>query len=144
MDTLHWYWWIAGLLLMVAEAFAPGAFFLWIGLSALAVGAVVYFAPGIGITAEVLLFAVLAIGSVLAVRRLRTKKTETPGETRLNERGRLYEGRVFTLEAPIADGIGSLRVDDGQWRVAGPDLPAGARVRVLTVEGATLRVEKAD
>lgn len=141
---LYWHWWVVGLLLMAAEAFFPGAFFLWIGLAALLTGVALWIVPGLSLLVQVLLFAVLSIGSVLLVRRLRLRRTETPGESRLNERARLYEGRTFTLEAPIVNGIGQVRVDDGQWRAAGPDLPAGSRVRVLAVEGATLKVEKAD
>jgi membrane protein implicated in regulation of membrane protease activity len=29
-------------------------------------------------------------------------------------------GRVFTLEKPIVDGAGTVRIDDTIWRVAGP------------------------
>jgi membrane protein implicated in regulation of membrane protease activity len=36
-----------------------------------------------------------------------------------------------------------VRVDDSSWRVVGPDAPAGASVRVVRVEGATLVVEAA-
>jgi hypothetical protein len=34
-----------------------------------------------------------------------------------------------------------MKVDDTTWRVEGPDLPAGASVRVAEVTGATLRIE---
>jgi membrane protein implicated in regulation of membrane protease activity len=33
-----------------------------------------------------------------------------------------------------------MRVGDTTWQVAGPELPAGARVRVVGVEGTLLRV----
>ena len=113
------------------------------GVSALVVGTLLWLLPTLAAFWQVVLFAILSIGTVLAWRRLRTRKSQPLAETRLNERGRLYEGRSFTLDSAIVNGIGNLRVDDGQWRVAGPDLPAGARVRVVAVEGATLRVESA-
>ena len=56
----------------------------------------------------------------------------------------ISRGRTFTLSAPILNGVGKLRVDDSQWRIAGPDLPEGSRVRVVRAEGATLRVERAE
>ncbi len=136
-----WHWWVAGLALLALEAFLPGAFFLWMGVSALVVGTLLWLLPTLASFWQVLLFALLSIGSVLAWRKLRPQRNEPRAETRINERGRLYEGRSFTLDTPIVDGIGNLRVDDSQWRIAGPDLPAGSRVRVLAVEGATLRVE---
>lgn len=136
-----WHWWIVGLMLLALEAFMPGAFFLWIGVSAMVVGTLLWLLPSLAGFWQIIMFAVLSIGSVLAWRRLRPHRPEAAAETRLNERGRLYEGRSFTLDSAIINGIGNLRVDDSQWRIAGPDLPAGARVRVLSVEGATLRVE---
>jgi membrane protein implicated in regulation of membrane protease activity len=48
---------------------------------------------------------------------------------------------VFTLERPIVDGIGTVRIDDTVWRVTGPDCPAGSRVRVAHADGANLSVE---
>ncbi|MGT2486861.1 NfeD family protein [Methylobacterium oryzae CBMB20] len=36
-----------------------------------------------------------------------------------------------------------MRFDDTLWRVEGPDLPAGVRVRVIAVGGTILRVEAA-
>ena len=34
----HWHWWILAVALVVLEAFAPGTFFLWMGISAAVVG----------------------------------------------------------------------------------------------------------
>ncbi len=144
LHPLFWHWWLLGLALVIVEAFFPGAFFLWMGISALVVGALLWIAPGIGIFTQVCLFAVIAIGSVLLWRRLRPGKSSHAAQNSLNDRGSLYTGRTFTLVAPIVNGVGQVRVDDGQWRIAGPDLPAGSCVRVIAVDGATLKVEKAD
>ena len=143
LSIQFWHWWVVGLALLALEAFLPGAIFLWIGVAALVVGSLLWLLPALAVSWQVVLFAVLSIGSVLGWRRLRPRKSSAAAETRINERGRLYEGRSFTLDSAIVDGIGNLRVDDGQWRIAGPDLPAGTRVRVIAVEGATLRVEPA-
>jgi len=48
---------------------------------------------------------------------------------------------IFTLDKPIVDGTGAVRIDDTIWRVSGPDCPAGSRVRVAGADGANLRVE---
>ena len=46
LETLaYWDWFIAGLVLVILEIFAPGAVFLWLGIAAGVVGAVVFFAP---------------------------------------------------------------------------------------------------
>ncbi len=50
---------------------------------------------------------------------------------------------MFTLEKPIVDGIGTIRIEDTVWRVSGPSLPAGSRVKVARADGAELEVEAA-
>jgi membrane protein implicated in regulation of membrane protease activity len=47
------------------------------------------------------------------------------------------------LEKPIIDGSGTVRIDDTIWRVAGPDAPAGSRVKVVHADGASLTVAAA-
>ena len=44
----------------------------------------------------------------------------------------------------IVGGRGQIKVDDTNWRVTGPDLPSGAKVRVAGADGAVLAVERAD
>ena len=61
----------------------------------------------------------------------------------LNKRAEGLIGRVFTLEKPIVDGIGTVRIDDTVWRVSGPDAASGSRVRIVQADGASLRVEPA-
>jgi membrane protein implicated in regulation of membrane protease activity len=61
----------------------------------------------------------------------------------LNKRADALVGRVFTLEKPIIDGAGTVRIDDTVWRVAGPDAPAGSRVRIVQADGASLTVAAA-
>ena len=63
-------------------------------------------------------------------------------EIHLNRRADGYIGRIFTLERPIIDGRGRLRVDDTTWLVEGPDLPAGTRVQVTSVNNTLLRVSQ--
>ena len=48
---------------------------------------------------------------------------------------------MFTLEKPIVNGVGTIRIEDTIWRVNGPDLPAGSRVRIERADGVELAVE---
>jgi membrane protein implicated in regulation of membrane protease activity len=50
-------------------------------------------------------------------------------------------GRTFTLEHPIVNGVGKVVVDDSTWRVKGPDLPAGSKVRVADIDSVIFVVE---
>jgi inner membrane protein len=143
IDSLGpWAWVIAGLVLMGLEMVAPGVFLLWLGLAAVVTG-LIDAAFGLSWQASSLLFAALAVASVLLGRSLTRSRTEGDEADRLNRRGEVLIGRVLVLEQPIAAGEGRVRVDDTSWRVLGPDAPAGSRVRVARVEGAALVVEAA-
>jgi inner membrane protein len=135
-----WDWFILAALLFLLEVLAPGMFMLWLGLAAVIMGIV---ASTIALSWQVQLigFAVLALVLVPAWRHFATK-VEKPAESPfLNRRAEGYVGRVFTLDKPIIDGSGAVRIDDTIWRVSGPDCPAGSRVRVAGTDGANLLVE---
>jgi membrane protein implicated in regulation of membrane protease activity len=138
-----WIWIILGLVLMGLELVAPGAFLLWLGLAAMLTG-LIDWVFGLSWQAAALVFAVLSVGAVLVGRAVtRDRDDEKGGRPALNRRGQSLVGHVFTLESPIIGGSGRIRVDDSSWRVSGPDMAAGATVRVVRVDGATLVVEAA-
>jgi hypothetical protein len=143
MEILYWHWWVLGLLLLVVEMLSPTGFFLlWIGAAAVLVGALAWLAPALGWEVEVMLFGVLSVASFFAWKRLRPVPTPSD-QPALNRRGQSYVGRTFTLTAPIVNGVGKLHVDDSQWRISGPDAGAGTQVKVVAVDGATLKVDRA-
>ncbi|MDI4657258.1 NfeD family protein [Xanthobacter autotrophicus] len=137
-----WTWFILGGVLLVAEIAAPGAFLLWLGLAALVTGALSY-VVGLSWQSEVLAFAALAVIAVLVGRRISPAPGRASDRPFLNRRPEGFVGRVFTLDEPIVDGIGLVRIDDTVWRIEGPDLAAGAEVKVVAADGATLKVEAA-
>ena len=145
LETLaYWDWFIAALALVILEIFAPGAVFMWLGIAAGVVGAVIFLAPGLDWKWQFTLFAVLSVVSTVASRRYLKGRPLATDHPDLNRRGAQYVGREFILDDPVVNGRGRMRVDDGTWTVetmSGPDLPAGTKVRVSEVEGATLRIE---
>jgi len=137
----HWSWWVLAAVLIVVEVAAPGVFFLWLGVAAGIVGSVVFFVPDLDWKFQLALFAVLAVVSVALSRRYLKVHPLDTDRPMLNRRGQSYVGRTFTLDQPITDGHGHLRIDDTRWRIAGQDLPVGAKVRVTSATGVTLNVE---
>ncbi len=137
-----WNWLILGFILMALELLAPGVFLFWLGLAALLVG-LVSFAFHPSWQAQLLMFAIFAAAAVPAWRRLARSKPAADENPFLNKRAEALMGRVFTLEKPIIDGTGTVRIDDTVWRVAGPDTPAGTKVKVVHVDGANLTVAAA-
>ena len=138
-----WNWLIFGFILMALELAAPGVFLFWFGLAALLVG-LVSFALQPHWQAQLLMFAVFALAAVPVWRRLASSHSRSSQSNPfLNMRTAALVGREFTLEKPIIDGSGTVRIDDTIWRVAGPDAPAGSRVKVIRVDGANLTVAAA-
>ena len=138
-----WNWLIFGFILMGLELLAPGVFLFWLGLAALLVG-LLSFAINPAWQTQLLMFAVFAVAAVPAWRYFaRSASSDSVSNPFLNKRTEAMIGREFTLEKPIVDGSGTVRIDDTIWRVAGPDTPAGSRVKIVQADGASLTVAAA-
>ena len=136
----NWNWLIVGFILMALELAAPGVFMFWLGLAALLVG-LVSFVINPSWQTQLILFSVFAVAAVPLWRRFALKlSAASRSNPFLNRRTDALVGREFTLEKPIVDGSGTVRIDDTIWRVVGPDAPAGSRVRVVRADGASLTV----
>ena len=133
--VVFWHWWILAGVLLILELTAPAFFFLWLGIAAAATGLIMLVFPGISLESQLVLFAVLSVAAVLAWRKYREARPAVTDQPNLNRRGRQYLGREFTLAEPIINGVGKVTVDDSTWRVRGPDLPEGTKVRVEDVDG---------
>lgn len=138
-----WLWWVLATVLIVLELMTPGVYLLWFGIAAALTGALLLVAD-FAWQYQLLAFAVLAVAS-LAVGRVVYRQGGRPtDEPALNRRAESYRGRVFTLAEPIRNGDGWLKVEDTLWKARGPDLPAGAKVRVVGADGVVLKVEPAE
>ena len=136
-----WNWFIIGGLLLVMELIAPGTFMLWLGLSALLVG-VISLVVNWAWQAQLVAFAVFAVASIPVWWRVGGRRVEAAADQPfLNRRSEAFVGQTFTLDKPIVNGSGGVRIGDTVWRVAGPDTPAGTRIKVTRSDGGTLFVQ---
>jgi membrane protein implicated in regulation of membrane protease activity len=143
-QVIYWYWWILAVVLLIIEALAPGFFFLWMAAAAVVVGLVLVMIPDVAWQYQLLIFAVLSVSSIVLFKRYQRSHPSYSDQPALSRRGEHYLGRIFTLDDPVVDGIGKLRVDDTIWRISGRDSPAGAKVEIIGVDGVTLRVRVID
>ena len=137
-----WSWLVLGLILLGLEIVVPGNVFVWFGVAALLTGVMALFTQ-FGWQAELIVFVLLSVVLVIAGRRVFARASQPGEQPFLNDRARRLVGSTYMLSAPIVDGHGQVRVDDTNWRITGPDLPSGTRVRVTGADGAVLKVEKA-
>ncbi|MGD9889321.1 MAG: NfeD family protein [Halothiobacillaceae bacterium] len=136
-----WHWLVLGLLLMLVELALPSTYFLWMGLAALMVGLVFWLIPDLSFAGQLILFAVLTVSAILLGKRYLKRHPIESDRPMLNVRGAQNIGRIATLHEPIINGVGKVHLDDTLWKVFGPDLPLDTRVRIVAVEGISLRVE---
>jgi hypothetical protein len=145
LDYYHWI--LLGLVLLVLEIFVGGAFLMWLGLSSIVVGVLVLLLPWLGIHPgwewQLVMFSIGAFGAIILWRRFVRDEPagDAPG---LNQRGREYVGRVVPLKTAIENGEGFISIDDTRWRVTGPDLPVGTRVKLTAMHDMVFTVEPAD
>lgn len=139
----HGFWLSLGGVLLAAELLGAGGYLLWCGISALLVGLLTWVLP-FGWEWQATLFAIITVATALLWWRWlrRRQPVSKNNDDLLNQRSRQLIGARATLEAPIVNGNGRIRIGDSSWRVTcSQELPIGIVVEVIDVEGITLVVK---
>jgi membrane protein implicated in regulation of membrane protease activity len=145
-ELTYWHWLIVCAVLLLLEMLTGGGFLLCIALSglftALLVASVSWtWAPQLLFFTGFSLINCLLWGWYLRKHRMDTALQHP----QLNKRAAQYIGQTFQLTEAIENGRGRIRVDDTIWRVQGPDLPVGSKVKVEGIEsGMIFLVKPAD
>ena len=134
-----WNWMILAAILFVLELTAPGIFFMWFGLAAAVTGLIV-FRYDVSWQWQLIWFCGLSLASVLLAAKYLRKHPLESERPLLNERAVQLIGQSFELVDPIVNGRGSIKTGDTIWRVEGPELPKGARIKVVGADGTLLKV----
>ena len=122
---------------------AAGALMGCVAIGTAATGFVLLIAPDLSLELQLTLFAVVAVASAVALRSTLRQLQGRTAAANLNARAHALVGKTFVLDQPILAGRGRVKLGDGSWIVTGPDMAAGAKVRVAAVDGTELRVEPA-
>ena len=152
MDTLtivFWYWWLVAVVFFILELAVPAALFIWLGFSALIVGAISFGLSLAGssfmLEIELLIFSVLAVVMVIGWRVYQRNNPKVDNASGLNNRGAQYIGRTIVLTQPIQNGFGREKVGSSYWTIKGQDATqeaaAGQKVKIIGHEGTQLIVE---
>ena len=138
-----WNWMVLGLVLLAIEIVTPGFYLLWIGLAALVVGAIslaLWDTVFWGWQIQVIVFLALSLVAAYVGHKLMGGRKTESDQPLLNRRSEQLIGRTATLTEPIREGHGRIQLGDTLWRVSGPDLPVGSRVKVVSVSDLELVV----
>lgn len=137
-----WAWWVGGVVLLALEIVLPGNVFVWFGIAAILTGVVAMFTD-LAWQVLLIIFGALSLVLVIVGRGYFARGSQS-AEPLLNRRADSLIGRVYVLSEPIVGGSGTIRVNDANWRVNGPDLPSGTRVKVVGHDGVVLTVARTE
>lgn len=137
---VFWYWWVLAIIFLVIEMLVSGFFFLWMTVSALVTGVLVWLFPSVSIDMQLFVFSVLSIVAIAVWKFFVKSILVVSDQPLLNKRGAQYVGRVFNLYEAIENGQGKIKVDDSIWKVHGEDCAIGTKVRVTSVIGTVFEV----
>ena len=133
-------WVIAGIILLIAEMIAPGAYLMFLGGAALFTGLLGYLLP-LPVAAELAIFAFASIASVYVAKRWFDVYPILSSAPLLNSKIAQMIGQTVEVVEPIENGSGRVKVGDGVWPASGPDAEAGTRMKITGGEGNRLSVE---
>jgi hypothetical protein len=146
MHLEWWHWVVGGIFLVLAELIIPSFFIVWFGLGALLVG-LLALAFDLSLTAQLATWTLASLAMVfLWFRVFKQSFVKTRAGTADGEAvGEI--GLLVSAVAPFARGKvrfqGPLLGSDEWACVADTQIAAGERVRVVSVEGSFLKVDKA-
>ena len=140
----YWHWGILGALFLVLEMFVAGAFFLFTGLAAIVILVIMLIIP-VSWPVQFIVWGVVSV-ILMSIWKLWRKKNPAPNhDSTLNKRGHQYVGRNFTLNEPVINGFGKIKVDDSIWKVeCDNDYSAGTKINITDVDGVLLKAKKAE
>ena len=140
-QVTHWHWLAFGLALLCLEILGTAGYFLWLGLSALIVGALLSVLP-LGWQMQWLSFASFSlITTWLWWRYQRTKDHHDDKTNTLNRRTQQLIGECVVLTEPFPEGKGRIHLGDSSWTaISEQAFAAGSRVEVYKVDGINLYI----
>jgi len=136
----HWVWLTLGLALATLEMLVPGVYLIWLALAAIATGILAAMFD-ISLPMQIVDFVFLSLIAAYSARRFYRDKPIESSDPLMNNRGGRMVGQTAVVVTAIENGSGRVKFGDGEWIAHGPDMVAGARVRITGSEGAILFVE---
>ncbi|HEU4780420.1 MAG TPA: NfeD family protein [Steroidobacteraceae bacterium] len=138
-NMVWWHWIVFALVLAALETLIPGAVAIWFAAAAAVIGLLLVVIP-IPWQYQFIGFAVLGFAAMMWYLNYRKRYPDAVEQPNLNQRGQQYVGTELVLIEAIEQGSGKAKLGDGVWKVSGPELPAGSRVRVTGANGTILTV----
>lgn len=141
-DAWFWFWIAMTVVLCIAETFTAGFFLLPFGIGA--AGAAVANWLGAGETVQWIVFGALGVAALFAFRRIGVQVKPVSPSNFAGDRLTGKRGYVTDTLRGLGQG-GLVKVEREDWRAAsedGAEIPKGAEVEVLRMEGSRIIVRR--
>lgn len=139
---IYWYWFIAGVCLIILETVAPVAYFLCFGISAMITGCIQYFTP-IDMMSQTFIFSIFSIVITITGKKLlRSFNIRLKNNHAINKKIAQLIGQEITLFVPIENGRAQVKIGETMWNIKGPDLQKGKTVKIVEINNNQLIVEE--
>ena len=138
------FWLIAFIIFVVGEAVTVGLVAIWFAVGSL--GALVTSALGGGLWLQIAVFLILSALSLLLFKPLSKKWMANHKVARTNADRVIGETALVTEDIDNTMATGQVQVDGQIWTARsahGVVIPAGSRVKVLSIQGVKVMVELA-
>ena len=138
------FWLIAFILFVVGEAVTVGLVSIWFAVGSL--GALLTAALGGGLWLQIAVFLILSALSLMLLKPLSRKWMAGHKAARTNADRVIGETALVTEEIDNTMATGQVQVDGQVWTARsahGVVIPAGSRVKVLSIQGVKVMVELA-
>lgn len=143
MDVQWWMWVVLGFALATLEIFTMSFFVLWFGIGAVLVGLLSWAIPELTLASQLLAWTV--VSALLVVFWFKVINKRAP-DTRWTAEDVI--GETGLLTAPVSEFVkGRVRfqkpiLGNEEWScISNSEIPSGERVRIVSIEGNTVRIE---
>lgn len=147
ITLLYWHWLVFGMLLMAAEIFIPSFTIFWFGLAGILVGLLLWLAPDLSVTWQLLVWGGLSALMALAWFKLLGPRMQDKTSAGVAKEAIAGEtGQVIRLPSEHRRGMVRFTtpvLGDDEWDfICQEPVELGDRVRIKEMSGNTLLVEK--
>ena len=138
MDPSIWVWLALAIIFIVIEIFAPGFIFACFVIGSVAAGVTATMSDSYLL--QIIVFAVVSMVLIPLTRPLANKITK-PSPVISNVDGLI--GKTGYVKNEVSDTAGQVLVDNQVWQArSDKTIGVNTRVRIIAVEGATMKVEE--
>ena len=137
----HWWWFVAGVALILAEFSVPGVYICFFGIGAILTGIAAWLFPAMPLTLELVLFALLSVLFLLVCRRFMPKSFRGVVKVDLSdiENDDIADAEAVVTEAIEPDSPGKVEFRGALWTArADRSIAVGERAKIRERRNLTL------